>query len=525
MSVMSNRDLLDASTLTEDLSLEADVVIVGTGAGGGYTAEVLTNAGLKVIMIEEGAYHTAATFSQNEAVATAMLYQQGGAQRTKDKGILVLQGRSVGGGTTVNWTTSIRTPSETLARWRDRYELEMFTDEELAPYFEEVEERLSMHRWEEFEPNENNSILSRACEAKGYEWHVIRRNVNGCANSGLCGLGCPINAKQSQMVTTIPSALDKGAKLISKARADKLIHDGKRVSAIEITPLDAATVHDMPHKITIKARHFVISAGAIRSPALLMKSEVPDPSGMLGKRTFLHPVVAVAAEYEQVVEGFYGAPQSINSHEFMWPDGESSNGKLGFKLETIPATPILVSSFLDKSIGEKHASRMKNLPHVAVLNALCRDGFNDFEACGTVEVDSDGNPTVDYPITEFLQEGIRNALGHLFDLQFTAGALKASAWHVDDPEFTSLKDAQEWLKDADLGLLKAGYGSAHTMGGCQMGKDETAGVVDTDGRHFVIENLLVHDASIFPTSIGINPQLTIYGTTLRNAKTLAATLT
>ncbi len=528
MSIMSKRNLLDASTLTADRTYTTDVVIIGTGAGGGYTAEVLTKAGLKVIMVEEGAYHTAKTFSQNEAEATAMLYQQGGAQKTKDKGIVVLQGRCVGGGTTVNWTSSIRTPANTLKHWREHHGLKVFSDDELAPYFTEVEKRLNMNPFEEFEPNANNSILAKGCAALGYEWHRINRNVNGCANSGLCGLGCPINAKQSQMVTTIPWALDNGAMLISKARADRLIHDGQKISTVEITALDTSAVNDTNHKITITAKHFVIAAGAMRSPALLMKSQIPDPSSMLGKRTFLHPVIAVAAEFEHKIDGFYGAPQTVNSHEFLWPKQTSKNpndNKMGFKLETIPVTPMLASAFFDKGIGKSHASRMKSLPHLNVIDALCRDGFNDTEACGTVEIDSNGNPTLDYPITQTLIETARNVIDKVFEIQFAAGAKTVSAWHIGNPKFTTLKAAKSWLKTADLGLLKGMYGSAHVMGGCQMGKDEKSGVVDTNGRHFTIKNLSIHDASIFPSSTGVNPQLSIYATTLRNTKNLTKHLT
>ena len=525
---MSNRKLIEASTLTADQNLTTDVVIIGTGAGGGYSAEVLTKAGFKVIMVEEGAYHTAKTFSQNEAEATAMLYQQDGAQKTKDKAIVVLQGRNVGGGTTVNWTTSIRTPSNTLKHWRNRHGLTTLSDKELAPYFVEVEQRLNMNRFEEFEPNENNTMLAKGCQALGYEWHRVNRNVKDCVNSGLCGLGCPINAKQSQMVTTIPWALDHGATLISKARADRLIHDGNKISAVEITALDRHAVNDTNRKITITAKHFIISAGAIRSPALLMKSNIPDPSSLLGKRTFLHPVVASAAEFEQSIKGFYGAPQTVNSHQFLWPQNQTDNKahdkKMGFKLETIPVTALLSSTFFDKSIGKTHAARMKSLPHLAVIDALCRDGFNDDEACGTVEIDGDGNPILDYPVTDYLINTARTVYEKVFEIQFAAGAKTVSPWHIDNQIFSNLQEAKSWLKTADLGPLKGLYGSAHVMGGCQMGKDEKSGVVDSNGRHFVMQNLSIHDASIFPTSTGVNPQLSIYATTLRNSKTLVKSL-
>ncbi|MFV0300510.1 MAG: GMC family oxidoreductase N-terminal domain-containing protein, partial [Paracoccus sp. (in: a-proteobacteria)] len=506
--------------LTEDRVFEADVVIIGTGAGGGFSAESLTRAGLNVVMVEEGAYETARTFSQNEAVATAMLYQQGGAQRTKDHGILVLQGRCVGGGTTINWTTSLHTPAHTLAHWQDAYGLSAMAEAELAPYFDAAGTRLNIHEWNEVPPNENNLKLAKGAEALGIEWSLVPRNVKGCGNTGLCGYGCPLNAKQSQMVTTIPWSLDHGAMLIVRGRAKRLVHDGARVSELRVAAMDAAGLAETGHRLTLRARHFVVSAGAIRSPALLMASGVPDPSGMTGKRTFLHPVVPVIGDYADPVEGFHGAPQSIYSHQFLAPQPD----RMGFKLETLPTSNLIVSTFLDKRIGTDHAQRMRRLPHLSALNALHGDGFHEGEACGTVEL-TDSGPALDYPITDLLMRSARHAIEVLSELHFAAGAQKVSCWNLNAPDFTDMAQLRDWLTDADMGPLRQLYGSAHVMGGCRMGTDETQGVVDTDGRHFAIGNLSVHDGSIFPTSVGLNPQFTIYATALRNAQKLAADLT
>ena len=149
----------------------------------------------------------------------------------------------------------------------------------MLPHFEAVEKRLDIHTWEELPPNANNSALAKGCEALGYEWHLTRRNVNGCANSGLCGLGCPINAKKGMLVTTIPSALDKGATIVSCAEAIRIVHDGKRTTGVDALAMDALGQTPTGRRIRVNARHVVVSAGPIRSPALLMRSEVPDPSG------------------------------------------------------------------------------------------------------------------------------------------------------------------------------------------------------------------------------------------------------
>ena len=218
-------DITDASQLTSSLELEADVVIVGTGAGGGTAAETLSKAGLSVVLLEAGPLKTSSQFDMQERAAYRDLYQEGTGRGTKDGGMVILQGRSVGGSTTVNWTTSFRTPPETLKFWAEHMGVSGCSVEEMAPYFEHMEERLNIHKWPQA-PNNNNAMLQRAAEKLGYPWATIRRNVRGCLNLGYCGLGCPVDAKQSMLVTTIPGALDNKAKLVHRARVVRILRDG-----------------------------------------------------------------------------------------------------------------------------------------------------------------------------------------------------------------------------------------------------------------------------------------------------------
>ncbi len=228
----------DGSKLDRDLHLEADIVIVGTGAGGGVAAEVLSTAGLHVVMIEEGPLQSSSDFHMFEREAYPGLYQESAARKTKDKAITILQGRAVGGSTTVNWTSSFRTPAATLGYWRDRYGLEEYTPELLAPWFERMERRLDITPWS-VTPNENNAVLQRGASKLGIPTAVVSRNVKGCANLGYCGMGCPINAKQSMLVTTIPAALDRGAVLVHHARAARFSLQGNAVSGLVCSALDA----------------------------------------------------------------------------------------------------------------------------------------------------------------------------------------------------------------------------------------------------------------------------------------------
>ncbi|HEX5390456.1 MAG TPA: GMC family oxidoreductase N-terminal domain-containing protein, partial [Burkholderiaceae bacterium] len=201
-------------------SLSCDVLIVGSGAGGGVSAELLARAGLDVIVLEDGPLKTSRDFNQRESEAYPSLYQEATARKTADKGIGILQGRCVGGSTTVNWTSSFRTPDETLAFWREHYGLTDLTPEAMAPYFEQAERRLNIASWH-VAPNENNELLRRGAIKLGVSSGVIRRNVKGCWNLGSCGLGCPTNAKQSMLVTTLPAALQHGARLLVQTRAER----------------------------------------------------------------------------------------------------------------------------------------------------------------------------------------------------------------------------------------------------------------------------------------------------------------
>ncbi|TAN01190.1 MAG: FAD-binding protein, partial [Rhodanobacteraceae bacterium] len=284
----------DASTLTADAQFDGDVVIVGTGAGGGTTAEILARAGLRVVLIEEGPLKSSRDFRMLEAEAYPQLYQESAARKTKDKGINILQGRCVGGSTTVNWTSSFRTPPSTLEYWQRRFALREFTADSMAPWFAAMEQRLNVRPWIT-EPNRNNSLLRIGAQRLGIPTDVVPRNVKGCWNLGYCDLGCPTNAKQSMLVTTIPAALERGAVLVSRARAERLTIDRGKVSEVICSALDAGGLRPNGHRVTVRARHVVLASGAIGSPAILLRSGVPDPYRLLGRRTFLHPTLVSAA--------------------------------------------------------------------------------------------------------------------------------------------------------------------------------------------------------------------------------------
>ncbi len=512
--------IVDASAQQRDLDFETDVVIVGTGAGGGTAAEILSQAGLAVILVEEGPLATAADFRMLESEAYPTLYQESAARKTKDKAIGILQGRCVGGGTTVNWTSSFRTPAATLAYWQRAYGLEGFEPADLAPWFERMEARLAIAPWE-VAPNANNEALARGAAKLGIPATTIRRNVRGCWNLGYCGLGCPVNAKQSMLVTTVPAALDRGAVLVTRARALEFAYRGDRVTALRCAAMDTRGVATTARRITIRARAYVAAGGAIGSPALLLRSRVPDPHRLLGKRTFLHPTVVSAALMPERIDPFAGAPQTIYSDHFL--DTVPLDGPIGFKLEAAPAHPLLMAITLPGE-GQVHARWMRELPHLHVAIALLRDGFHPDSPGGTVALDSGGAPVLDYPLTPYVWHGVRQAFRTMAEIQFAAGARTVMPIHDAGTAYDALTAARAAIDRFALAPLTTTVVSAHVMGGCPLGPDPARAVVDPTGRHHHLANLHVLDASLFPTSLGVNPQLTIFAIVARLATALATAL-
>ncbi len=508
--------IIDASKATHDLDVDADVAIIGTGAGGGTAAEILATQGLRVAMVEEGPLRTSRDFHMLEREAYPQLYQDSAGRRTKDKGITILQGRTVGGSTTVNWTASFRTPPATLAYWHDRYGLSEYTTESLAPWFERVEQRLSIHPWD-VEPNENNAVLRRGAARVGVTTGVVPRNVKGCANLGYCGMGCPLDAKQSMLVTTIPRALEHGATLIVRARAERLVQRGNVVSGLECSALDATGLAPGPYRVRVRARAFIAAAGGIGTPGLLLRSNVPNANGMLGKRTFLHPTLVSAARMPHRVDAYEGAPQSVYSDHYL---AAPLDGPVGFKLEVPPVHPVLMATTLP-GFGEAHAALTAAMPYTQVIIALLRDGFHPESPGGAVELLGDGTPALDYPMTSYLWDGARRALHTMAEIQFAAGAATVLPLHEAAQPYASLEQARAAIDGLPMEILRARVVSAHVMGGCAMSADPTRGVVDGDGRHHELTNLYVFDGSVFPTSLGTNPQLSIYAITARNASRLA----
>jgi choline dehydrogenase-like flavoprotein len=285
--------------------------------------------------------------------------------------------------------------------------------------------------------------------------------------------------------------------------------------------MNAECIAPTARKVTLRARAFVAAAGAIGTPALLMRSGAPDPHGLTGKRTFLHPSVVSAAAMPERIDGFAGAPQSIYSDHFL--DVQPIDGPIGYKLEAPPVHPILAAITLPGHAAA-HARLMQRLPDWHVLIALLRDGFSTQSQGGAVRLRGDGSAELDYPFSDYLWDGVRRAMTSMAQLQFAAGATSVIPVHARGAEFRDVESAQRAIAGFALAPRITPVVSAHVMGGAAFGADPSTSVVALDGRHHHLANLHVMDGSLFPTSIGANPQLSIYAIVARLADGLAQRL-
>lgn len=488
----------------------ADVCIIGSGCGGGASAKVLAESGRKVIVLEEGGHYTSKDFDATEETAYQHLYQQRAGQATDDLGVTVLQGRCVGGSSTVNWTTSLRTPEFVLETWRREHGIEGLTPKALEPYFERVERYLNVHVEPLENHNPNNRVILDGAKQLGYRATAVGRNTKDCVKAGVCGLGCPFDAKKSVAITYIPDAVKAGATVFANFRANKIeaIGKNKRVSGIVFDQLTQKPKTDF----VIEAPVVVVSASAINSPVLLLKSDLANSSGEVGRNLTFHLTSAVLGLYDRIMYGAGGIPQSAMCDEFLNKNGDGG----GFWLEAVPIYPTLASLALP-GFGSFHREMMHLYPHIGATIVLVKE----IDSSGRVTANDEGRASISYTLRskdlDYLKEGLALAAR----VHFAAGAKKVMTLHTQRTEFQSPADVAKKLSAADWGMNEIALYSAHPLGTCHMGRDAKTSVVDEHCQTHDVKGLFVIDGSVMPTSLGVNPQVTILAIAEKSAEWLA----
>lgn len=500
-------------TITADTTLEADAVVIGSGAGGGLVAGELAKAGKSVVVLEKGGYNNEANFTLQEAQATPELYLKRGTLTTRDLGIIILAGSTLGGGTVVNWMTSLRTPAAILDEWEQRSGLkDCFTGSALQASFAAVEQRISVNK-ENSAHNKQNQLLVDGCEALGYAVGVIPRNAIDCRQRcGTCGFGCRYGAKQSTMKTYLQDAYDTGARILVRCSADRVLIEDGRAVGVEATAVDG----EKTHKVTVRAKVVVVAAGSIHSPAVLLRSGLENPH--IGRHLHLHPTTTITGIYPEKVYSWQGVMQSAYSREFAHLDGN-----YGYTLEVPPAHPGLMGLATPWYSARAYRQQMLDVANFATFIILTRDRGE-----GTITLDRDGEPIVDYVVSVYDRQHLLHGLRQAARLHFAAGAksvvsLQTKRTRLDKPESGFISERQ--LGDFDRQLERHGMApnrimmfTAHQMGTCRMGADPETSVTDEHGQVHGVQGLFVCDGSVFPGPSGVNPMLSIMGLAHKSAQ-------
>ena len=491
-----------------DTTLSCDVVIVGSGAGGGVIAAELSAAGKDVIVLEKGAYRNEADFTHQEGDALATMYDAGGLLATHDLGLVVLQGATLGGGTVINYTTSFHTPDAVRQQWSREHRLPHFTSQEFSAALEAVAGRLGVNT-DHATPSGRDRILIRGLERLGWHHGLLPRNVRGCAQDdscGYCGMGCRLGAKQSTLVTYLQDAATRGARIVVDCDVRRVRIQGSAAIGVEARAAD--------HRVIVQAKAVVVAAGSIHSPALLLRSGVALPA--LGRHLALHPATAVLAEMDEEVRPWTGTLQAHYSDQF----ADLDRG-YGFKFETAPLHPSLLALSAPWDAAARHRDRMQHLPHTTLAGILLRDRFG-----GRVGIDRDGAPVVDYHLSRYDAAHLRRGIAAGAELLEAAGAREIWLPVARDISYRpgATRAREHWLERID----RAGWGANqlllvtfHQMASCRMGADARTSVVDAEHRVWGIRGLYVADASVFPSSSGVNPMLTVMAIAHRAARIIA----
>lgn len=476
-----------------DLKEECDVCVIGSGAGGAVVAKYLAESGKKVVVLEEGGYFNVNDFGEDALTMTKKLYRNGGVINTFGwPAIVVPVGCCVGGTTVINSGTCFRAPNGVLEKWVNDSGLVTWSPERMERYYKDVEKELKV---EEAAPDvlkKNSDIFKRGISKLGFKGAPLMRDAPDCKGSGVCCFGCPTNAKQSMQLNYIPKALSAGAKIYTNCQASRFLYNGSHAGTIIARFRDPLT-HERLATLEVNARVIIIACGTFHSPVLLLRSHVPNLSGMIGHNLSLHPAAKVMALFDEEVVGWDEIPQGYYMDALA---GE------GIMLEGIFLPPPYTASTV-LHIGAKHREAMANYNRLATFGLMVSDSSR-----GRIVRLPGGRPIAVYNINKADLGKYVKGISLLAEAFFAAGAKSVLLPIHTIPELSReegigvIHKKKIRAKDLDLQAF-------HPLGTCRMGADPKRAVCDPFGRLYGLDNVFIADGSIFPTSLGVNPMLTI----------------
>jgi choline dehydrogenase-like flavoprotein len=479
--------------------LDADVVVIGSGPGGGVTAAMLAAAGRRVLVLERAAMVAEDRFGGPELAGLGALFLDRGLAATSDRWISIRAGSAVGGGSVVNWASSLRAPDAVREEWRAAG-----VGDDLDEHYAAIEADLNVNDGESHR-NGPNDRLAAGLDALGLPWRVIPRNVRDCGDCGPCAVGCRRGAKQSTLRRSLAAACADGAEVLDRTEVVRVTVEGGRATGV---------VARVPGgELTVRAPMVALAGGSILSPAVLQRSGIA--AGIAGRTLHIHPVVAVAGIYDEPVAPWAGVPQSVMSEAYA-----EVAGAWGFRLEAAPTHPGLIASGLPWWDAAGHRATMARCDRIAAFLAIVRD-----RSTGRVDAARDGSVTVRYAPGAQERELLRLAALELARVHRAAGVARIVPlvtppldWHRGE----AFEPYLETLRARPVASNRVLLFTAHQMSSCCIGLDPRTSVADPDGRVHGLRGLWVTDSSAMPTASGVNPMLSLMALAHRTATRMAA---
>jgi choline dehydrogenase-like flavoprotein len=494
------RQMKTSADIEEGEILEAEVIVVGTGAGGAVVGRELAERGHAVLFVEEGEHHRRDAFDGSSVRAHQRFYRA--AFSVGNAVIPIFIGRLFGGSTAVNGGTSYRTPDWVLDRWCEDMGTSEFTPDKMKPYFERVESFLDIA------PSPRNvigpiaDVMARGCDSLGWSHYAVRRNAPGCDGSGFCDFGCRTDAKRGTNLSYMPAALERGSVAYTGLTVTEIMTDGGKATGVRAKTKDGRSV-------IIRAEAVILAGGTIPTPLLLLQQGLCNESGQVGRNLTLHPSSGFSALMDEQIRGHKHVPQGYGCDQFQ-KDGI-----------------VLMSAQPDRNIawvlfpqtGRRLMEAFEHLDNIAsfaILNA-------DTTANGRIWRTARGLPAITYNLTPADVQRMHTAMIHAGEMAFAAGA-KAVYPVLNGVHEVKGQKAFEAFKKSRFNASDFGWTSYHPLGTCKMGADPKTSVVDLDHETHAIDRLFIVDGSTVPGPLGVNPQVTIMAMATRAAERIAERL-
>ncbi|MEZ4443270.1 MAG: GMC family oxidoreductase [Polyangiaceae bacterium] len=477
-----------------DLTLRAEIVVVGSGPGGAVIAKELAEAGRDVLLVEEGPPFGKQDFTQEAGESMQRTLREGGSRAARGNVVTpTMQAIALGGGSLINSAICARPPAWIYDKWSERTGVSQITAESLAPHFERVEALLGVEATPEEVQGERNRRFAMGCRELGIEAEPCHRNVRGCRGSGECFTGCRNGAKKSTDVSYVPAAIRAGARVYTSVRAERVITEGRRVTGLVGRVIEPFTMKEHG-RVRVDCELVVLAAGCMATPLILMESGIDNEGKLIGQDLRFHPGLAVMAMYEDVIDPWKGATQGYHSLHFL---------ERGLKFEVLWSPPAVLATRLP-GLGHDYQKHLLHYNRMAPFDVICAA---DSSSGSVRKKRGSWDPDIRFHFHQDDVDNMREGMGILSDICWASGADYILPGLANVPEVLRNKQEAELIRKTPMKPSDGIVASNHAFCTTRMSPDPKRGVVDEDGRVHGLDNLYVSDTGIFAASPGVNPML------------------